>query len=44
MEKIIWLNKYEIGIPEIDRQHKIFINIINRIIECKDDKDLGRLR
>ncbi len=44
MEKIIWSNKYNIGIPEIDHQHKTFINVINRIIESEYDEDINRLR
>jgi hemerythrin-like metal-binding protein len=40
MEKIVWTNDYLIGIPEIDRQHKTFITIINRLIDFNcDDND-----
>lgn len=44
MDKIVWSNEYNIGIAEIDHQHKNFINIINRIIECKYEKDIERLK
>lgn len=41
MDKIVWADKYIIGFPEIDNQHKSFINIINRLIECDcDDGDV----
>lgn len=40
MDKIEWLDKYRIGIPEIDLQHQALISIINQFIECNDDTDL----
>ena len=42
MKKITWADKYNIGLPEIDNQHKSFVNIINRLIECEPkDSETG---
>lgn len=35
MKKIVWSKTYEVGIAEIDEQHKKFIEIINRLFESK---------
>ncbi len=32
MEEILWKDEYDIGIEEIDRQHRDFIKLINRFI------------
>lgn len=31
MSLIVWESKYEIGIPEIDAEHRVFVSIIQRI-------------
>ena len=31
--KITWLPAYEVGIPEIDRQHQKIISVINKFID-----------
>ena len=38
MEKIIWNEKFSVGIREIDAQHKELIRMINQLIETKDTK------
>ncbi len=36
MVTIKWSSKYEIGHPEIDAQHQIFVKIIQKLIAAKD--------
>jgi hemerythrin len=43
MEKIIWSNEFNLGIPEIDSQHKMIIEQINYLIENLDRSDNGSL-
>jgi hemerythrin len=44
MEKIIWSNEFNLGIPEIDTQHKMIIEQINYLIENLDRSDSGSLK
>lgn len=36
MEKMIWDSSYSVGIPAIDEQHKILIDMINTMIDNPD--------
>ena len=38
MEKIIWNERFSVGVRKIDEQHKELIKMINRLIETKDTK------
>jgi hemerythrin len=34
MAKFVWKDEYSTGIPEIDRQHVLLVDLINRVIEA----------
>ena len=36
MEKIIWNEKYSVGLAEIDKQHKKLIVMINKLIDSRN--------
>ena len=36
MKNIVWNKTYEVGVPEIDDQHKKFVEIINRLFTSKN--------
>ncbi len=38
MEKIIWDNRFNLQIDEIDRQHRRLFDIMNRLIATEDEK------
>ena len=38
MEKIIWNERFSVGVRKIDEQHKELIKMINKLIETKDTK------
>jgi hemerythrin len=40
MAEIVWTSDLELGIEEIDAQHKIFINIVNSLRRGIEEKDL----
>ena len=42
-ELIEWSEKYLIGIPEIDFQHKSLIRIINQFTDCNANAEFGEL-
>lgn len=44
MEKIIWSEKYNIGVESIDSQHEYLIGIINEMISNKKNMDIKELR
>ena len=35
MEKIIWSEKFSVGIPKLDEQHQAIIDLINQLIELQ---------
>ena len=35
MEKLIWDEKYSVGVKDLDNQHKAIFNLINHLIENK---------
>lgn len=37
MERLEWNNSYSVDVKEIDEQHKIIFNIINKLIDLKND-------
>ena len=39
MSLITWDSRYEIGLPEIDAEHKVFVSIIQRIEEAVKVED-----
>lgn len=43
MEKIVWRDSLNIGSYNIDKQHKILINIINRLIDSKNSNEDRRV-
>lgn len=43
MDKLNWSADFDIGIPEIDNQHKAFIEIINRLVEVDPLQQVGQL-
>ena len=36
MEKIIWSNAFNIGVPEIDLQHQQIVKMLNRMLTASD--------
>ena len=37
MEKIEWKDDYNIGIPQIDKQHRQLVKLINRLCEAENE-------
>ena len=37
MKKIIWDDKFSVGVDWIDEQHKQVINMINQMIDCPEE-------
>jgi hemerythrin-like metal-binding protein len=37
MDKIEWTEELATGIPEIDKQHKVFLKICSDLVNCADD-------
>lgn len=44
MEKIIWLNKYNIGNETIDSEHKYLVSLINEIMEKRKEMNLDEVK
>jgi len=42
MQRYDWIEKYSVGIEEIDNQHKHFFNIVNEIIKMTGEQDISR--
>lgn len=43
MSAIKWKPAYEIGIPELDQQHRHLVEIINRLYEVFCARDTGAI-
>jgi len=44
MEKIIWLNKYNLGNETIDSEHQYLVSLINEIIEKRKEMKLEEIK
>lgn len=43
VNSITWTDNYIIGIDEIDQQHKYLFSLINKMIQCSDEKSKFQL-
>lgn len=34
MEKLVWENRFSVGVPEFDEQHRKLADLINQLVDC----------